>query len=256
MNFTNKWSDYRDILLACWWTPGYWQHISSLPGLQFYKDAQTASHFCCLKPFLFLGLNPAIPGFDSAAVNLSHNVTAFYPSLPTFDHWKQQTYLSRNAHPVGWFRTGEPWSTKGGVVALHSCKHSKIHPQHRHGIAAASLPGGTQAQHTHLLCHKLQLFTTQQPFPATNTYFHLHLNTSEHNCIPSAFPAPHFNQKAPIRAAPETSTFRPCSGVLAEPNPQKAPCWQQFSEDPPQSQHISERWSGSTFLFQASTSSF
>lgn len=170
MNFTNKWPDYRDILLACWWTPGYWQHISSLPGLQFYKDARTASHFCCLKQFLFLGLNPAIPGFDSAAVNLSHNVTAFYPSLPMFDHWKQQTYLSRNAHPVGWFRTGEPWSTKGGVVALHICKHSKIHPQHRHGIAAASLPGGTQARHAHLLCHKLQLFTTQQPFPATNTF--------------------------------------------------------------------------------------
>lgn len=75
-------------------------------------------------------------------------------------------------------------------MALHSCKHSKIHPQHRHGTAAASLPGGPQAPHAHLLCHRLQLFTTQQPFPATNTYFHLHLNTSEHNCIPSAFPAP------------------------------------------------------------------
>lgn len=63
-----------------------------MPGLQFYKDAQTASHFCYLKLFLFLGLNPAIPGFDSAVVDLFHNnVTAFHPSLPMFDHWKQQT---------------------------------------------------------------------------------------------------------------------------------------------------------------------
>lgn len=67
---------------------------------------------------------------------------------------------------------------------------------------------------------------------------------------------PRLSQKPRKRAAPETSTFRPSSRVSAEPNPQKAPCWQKFSEDPSQSQHISERWSGSTFLFQASTSSF
>lgn len=140
MNFTNKWSDYRDILLACWWTPGYWQDTSSLPGLQFYKDARTASHFCCLKPFLFLGLNPAIPGFDSAAVNLSHNVTAFYPSFPTFDQQKQQTYLSRNAQSCRMVqdrRTLKHSGRCGGITQLQAQQNPPTTPaRHRCSLPA------------------------------------------------------------------------------------------------------------------------